>query len=93
MLVFIHIPLQFRYESIFWYTGRMQSKGDLLRMKIHAHNSVFEQALIFAAAPEDVGLTEDNGFSYSKPYLPVSTTSIKGFRNNADAKKFLMSNC
>jgi hypothetical protein len=32
-----------RYESIFWYTGRMQSKGDLLRMKIHAHNSVFEE--------------------------------------------------
>jgi hypothetical protein len=33
----------YRYESIFWYTGRMQSKGDLLRMKIHAHNSVFEE--------------------------------------------------
>jgi hypothetical protein len=34
-----------RYESIFWYTGRMQSKGDLLRMKIHAHNSIFDEVL------------------------------------------------
>ena len=33
----------YRYDAIFWYTGRMQSKGDLLRMKIHAHNTIFEE--------------------------------------------------
>ena len=46
---------------------------------------------MFAAAPEDVGLTEQNGFSFSKPYLPLQTNLISNFRTNDDAKKFFMS--
>lgn len=59
----------------------------VILMLLHGHS----QALFFAAAPEDLGLTKDYGFSPSKPYLPIPTTSIEGFRTNDDAKKFFMS--
>lgn len=39
-----------------------------------------------------MGLTEKNGFLYSKPYLTVPTSSILDFKSNADAKRFLMRN-
>jgi hypothetical protein len=50
------------------------------------------QALVFAASPEDLGLTENNGFLYAKPYIPVRTSSIRNFQTNADAKKFFLDN-
>lgn len=48
--------------------------------------------MFFAAAPEDLGLTEANGFSHSKPFLAVETASIRDFRHNQDAKEFFLSN-
>ena len=80
-----------RYESIFWYTGRLQFGGKLLRNKIHAHNNMFEQALFFAATPDDLGLTEANGFTKSTPHIPTKTTSV-GFANNTAARRFLLQN-
>ncbi len=49
------------YETVFWYTGRLAHRGQLLRMKVHAHNTLFDESLFFAAAPEDLGLTDDRG--------------------------------
>jgi len=49
-----------------------------------------QKALFFAAAPEDLGLTEKNGFPLSKPFLPVQTTSARDFRHNQDAKRFFL---
>ena len=30
-------------------------------MKVHAHNTLFDESIFFAASPEDLGLTEENG--------------------------------
>lgn len=84
-------PSPTRYESIFWYTGRLQFGGKMLRNKIHAHNNLFEQSLFFAAAPDDLGLTEKNGFLKAMPHIPTRTTSV-GFANNTEARRFLMKN-
>lgn len=78
-------PTPTEHESVFWYTGRMNDAGDLLRLKIHAHNTLFAEALFFAASPEDLGLTESNGFDRSLPYKPDA-------RAHEDVKKMLLDN-
>jgi hypothetical protein len=35
----VTFPVPTAYESIFWYTGRLVHSGELLRLKIHSHNS------------------------------------------------------
>ena len=69
----------------------MQFGGKTLRLKIHGHNNLFEQALFFAATPDDIGLTEQNGFVKSKPYIPTRTKSV-GFQNNKELREFLIKN-
>ena len=84
-------PTPTTHESMFWYTGRMKWGGSLLRMKIHAHNSIFQESIFFAASPEQLGLTELNGFVLGTPHLTVNPTDI-GFDNNAALKRFLLMN-
>jgi hypothetical protein len=63
----------------------------MYRNKVHAHNNFFEQALFFAASPDDLGLTEANGFGKLDPHIPTRTDSV-GFVNNSDARRFFMRN-
>eukprot|EP00602_Paraphysomonas_sp_CaronLab_P007625 CAMPEP_0185022866 /NCGR_PEP_ID=MMETSP1103-20130426/5566_1 /TAXON_ID=36769 /ORGANISM="Paraphysomonas bandaiensis, Strain Caron Lab Isolate" /LENGTH=649 /DNA_ID=CAMNT_0027555137 /DNA_START=113 /DNA_END=2062 /DNA_ORIENTATION=- len=78
-------------QSMFWYTGRLQNHGKMLRMKIHAHNTIFREAIIFAASPEQLGMTELNGFPMDKPHLPVDVVAA-GFESNEALKRFLLLN-
>lgn len=84
-------PTPTRWESIFWYTGRLQHGGQLLRLKLHAHNNLFEQSLFFAASPEQLGITPENGFGFTKPFIPTRTDSV-GFANNSMAREAFMRN-
>ena len=52
---------------------------------------MFDQALFFAASPEQLGLVEEHGFLKSKPYVPAKTTDL-GFPDNEALKKFLVNN-
>ena len=47
--------------------------------------------MFFAASPMQLGLTDEYGFSKSKPYMPTRTDSV-GFSNNAEARNFFMTN-
>lgn len=84
-------PTPTNHESLFWYTGRLKFGGSLKRMKIHAHNSIFQESIFFAASPEQLGLIEKNGFPQSTPHLTVDPTQI-GFEDNAALKRFILAN-
>ncbi len=84
-------PTPTRYETIFWYTGRIKDAGTLLRNKIHAHNTLFEQALFFAASPSELGMTVENGFTVDRPYEAVPPSQF-GLKTNAEVKRFLLEN-
>jgi len=75
-------PTPTAYDGVFWYTGRMQNAGELLRLKIHGHNTLFAEALFFAASPQDLGLIEANGFHLDRPYEPEH-------RNHTETKKMI----
>jgi hypothetical protein len=79
-----------RTESMFWYTGRMDRAGQLLRMKLHAHSSLLEEAMFFAASPEELGLVEQHGFSRSPPSLVVSSGEV-GFKDSAMMREYIFS--
>lgn len=66
----VTFPVPTAYESIFWYTGRLIHSGELLRLKIHSHNSLFTEALIFAASPEELGLEDQSLFKKQLPHIP-----------------------
>jgi hypothetical protein len=87
----ITFPSSTTHETMFWYTGRLKEAGKLLRMKIHAHNSLFDQALFFAATPAQLGLTKENGFEKQMPFVPLRPESV-GFVDNAELKSFILDN-
>jgi hypothetical protein len=84
-------PVPTRYESFFWYTGRLKEGGILLRNKIHAHNTLFDQALFFAANPTQLGMTEDNGFMKYMPYQTLRPSDV-GMTSNEEVKQFIIDN-
>jgi hypothetical protein len=83
-------PTPTQSESMFWYTGRMSRAGELLRMKLHAHNTVFEESMFFAATPEDLGLFEQHGFSRMSPSHALLPGEV-GFENNAMLREYIFS--
>lgn len=85
-------PISTHDETFFWYTGRMQFSGELKRMKIHAHNTLFQEAIFFAASPNDLGMIEDNGFLLNiPPYIAMKPLEV-GFQTNQELKEFLLNN-
>jgi hypothetical protein len=78
-------------ESMFWYTGRLRSDGSLLRMKLHAHNTIFVESFFFAASPDDLGLTERHGFQRSLPHITVDPHELD-FKDNAALKAYILKN-
>lgn len=78
-------------ESIFWYTGRMHHSGSMLRLKQHAHNIIFKESIIFAASPEQLGLTKANKLYPDHPYQVVRTRDA-GYANNVEVKRFILDN-
>ena len=82
-------PTPTRSESMFWYTGRMIRSGELLRMKLHAHNTIFEESMFFAATPEELGLLEQHGFSRSSPSHAILPGEV-GFENNAMMREHIL---
>ena len=45
-------------DSFLWYTARLPASGTLLRAKMHAHNTVFDESLFYLGTPRDVGLED-----------------------------------
>jgi hypothetical protein len=77
-------------ESMFWYTGRMIRDGTLVRMKLHAHNTLFQESMFFAATPEELGLYEQHGFSRIPPSQAILPGEV-GFENNERLKEYIFS--
>lgn len=84
-------PIPTRYESVFWYTGRMRESGKLLRNKLHAHNLIFDQVLFISASPKQLGMTAENGFPVDVPYEVVKPSDL-GMSSNADVKAYILNN-
>lgn len=84
-------PIPTRYESVFWYTGRMIENGKLLRNKLHAHNLLFDQVLFISASPDQLGMTVDKGFQVDLPYK-VTVPSEVGLNSNAEVKQYILDN-
>lgn len=87
----VTFPTPTKYESVFWYTGRMNEPGTLLRNKIHAHNTVFQEALFFAASPDDLGMTVEHGFAKEEPHIPLPPSAF-GMTTNAEVKAYILEN-
>lgn len=84
-------PIPTKYESIFWYTGRLKEGGKLLRNKLHAHNLIFDQVLFISAAPNQLGMTPEKGFSVDLPYQTVKPSDL-GMETNAMVKQYILEN-
>ena len=67
----------------------MHHSGKLLRLKQHAHNIIFKESIVFAASPEQLGLTKANKLVPALPYQVVETKKA-GFENNVELKKFIL---
>lgn len=76
---------------MFWYTGTMKTNGKLLRLKLHAHNSVFQESFFFSATPEELGLFEEHGFNRLFPHRALTPGEI-GFENNEQVKDYIFDN-
>lgn len=87
LLFTFNIPT--KYDSVFWYTGRMPIGGDLRRMKIHSHNNMFEQSLVFAASPADLGMTESEGWSRDDPQKALHPREL-GFAGVDDVLEYTL---
>jgi hypothetical protein len=87
-------------ESLFWYTGHMTRAGSLLRMKVQTSSSssaetssslvLLDEAMFFAATPEELGLFEHHGFTRSPPSLVVSPGEV-GFKDLARVREYVFS--
>jgi hypothetical protein len=82
-------PSSTHHDGIFWYTGRLEYGGRLLRNKIHAHNNLFHSALFFAASPRDLGITAEQGFSRQLPHIPVNPKHV-GLENIETAQQYFL---
>lgn len=78
-------------DTLFWYTGRMPHSGEMLRNKVHVHNKIFKEALVFAATPHELGLTKQNKLMPDKAYNTVDIKAA-GFSDHDAVKKFLLRN-
>lgn len=78
-------------ESFFWYTGHMHHTGKLLRNKQHAHNVIFDEAIFFAATPQQLGLTVENNLMPPRQYDIIKTKKA-GFDSNVKLKEFVLNN-
>lgn len=76
------------HDSIFWYTGRMRRAAKLLRLKIHAHNTIFAGALFISGSPDQAGLTKSAGLVPPQPKLTVDIKKA-GFESLHDVKKHI----
>lgn len=47
-------------ESLYWYTARMPTSGQMIRNKLHSHNLAYNRSFFFHATPEQLGLVADN---------------------------------
>ncbi len=75
-------------DSIFWYTGRMERDGTLVRGKLHSHSTLFQEAFFFFASTEDLGLVEKHGFTRMFSHQTVLPGEV-GFHNNVELRKYL----
>jgi hypothetical protein len=77
------------HDSIFWYTGRMRHAAKMLRLKIHAHNTIFAGALFISGSPEQAGLTNEYGLVPPEPKLTVDIGKA-GFSSLVEVKKHIL---
>eukprot|EP00966_Prymnesium_polylepis_P092233 2135471-Prymnesium_polylepis.2 len=80
----LHVSGQ--YESFSYYTSRMPHDGHLVRVKFHGHAYIFRHALLFRAAPQQLGLAE-LGWRGERPWKAIPTAL---FGSNANLKKHLV---
>ena len=69
----------------------MPHGGELLRNKMHVHNKVFKEYILFKATPYELGLTKENGLLPEKVYRPIPLPETQ-FANLDEAKAFFLQN-
>ena len=67
----------------------MHHSGSMLRLKQHAHNIIFKESIVFAATPEELGLTKANNLYPDQPYQVIRTRDA-GYENNVELKRFVL---
>lgn len=51
-------PVNTKEPSLYWYSGPLHYDGEMIRNKLHAHNTMFDRAFFFRAHPEELGLDD-----------------------------------
>lgn len=84
-------PVATRDRSVYWYSGSMQHQGELVRNKLHSHNTMFDRAFWFAATSADLGL-DDPKFWPQVSYHTLQLKEDLGFEDFEALQAFLLSN-
>jgi hypothetical protein len=73
-----------------WFVGQMPKSGALVRAKIHSHMTIFKEMFLFAATPDQLGLSS----SRFKPKNAFDLLRAKdvGFHDMSDVRKYIMDN-
>mmetsp|Transcript_150000 Transcript_150000/g.264726 ORF Transcript_150000/g.264726 Transcript_150000/m.264726 type:complete len:678 (-) Transcript_150000:353-2386(-) len=77
---------------IAWGTAPMFHGGEMIRMKIHSHNAMFERVLLIRSDPHELGLvggTSSFPFHNAYEFTLLQDTGLKNFD---DVEFYLMSN-
>jgi hypothetical protein len=73
-----------------WYTGRMHYDGELIRGKMHTHNTVFKEAFFFSGTPEQLGLAGKRFLPPTSTFEPILLKDI-GFKSIEAAVQYILS--
>lgn len=87
MVVSFEAPTQ--DDSMLWYTGRMHYSGELIRGKLHAHNTVFKESFFFSGTPEQLGLTGERFTPKSNVFTPMLLKDI-GFKSIEQSIQYIL---
>lgn len=83
-------PAPTHEPSVYWYSGRMQRSGVMVRNKLHTHNTLFHKAFWFRATPKDLGMDDDTWQPGEFGDEPI-TLSVLGFANHVEVLEHLLS--
>lgn len=83
-------PVRTDQPSMYWYSGRMPESGQMVRNKLHSHNTAFDRAFWFAATPSQLGLN-DPKFVMKDGCRPKLFSEV-GFQNVDQAVGFIFKN-
>lgn len=71
--------------SLVWYTGEFKFTGQLLHGKAHTHNSFFDEAYLFSATLDQLGMDDERFKPAAQIFTPLVARDM-GFEDMDDVK-------